>query len=310
MAISSIHIQAASSHCYAHNDRTEKVTYLVDDSSKNECNRSGKQAKSLLASFVKDAEKYRKDNGLRAIKSDTVKTVEAVVNLNAHHALADVEKLAKSIEQEFGFRAVQIAIHRDEGKSKQDKNYHAHIVMCNLTSEGKTILRAIGKDGLRKLQDITAQTLGMERGDPERKAPRLSAREYKKHAQTQDAHIQELIKAREELRLEKIKHEETLQKLLKSQNEAQGYLGMAQALKIENKALSDENTAIKAELAELKAMYDEDRAKLKASGTATQKDYQELKKAHDDLKTERVGIDKCLKELNLDKPMPERKRLA
>jgi len=164
MAISSINIQPATAHCFAHNDRSDKVTYLIDSSKENECSAPAPVAQKALVQMISEAEKYRKDNGLRAMKSDTVKAVEAVVNLNATHKLADVERLAEKIEAEFGFRAVQIAVHRDEGKSSSEKNYHAHIVMCNLTPEGKTIQRTLGRDGLKKLQDITAQTLGMERG--------------------------------------------------------------------------------------------------------------------------------------------------
>lgn len=164
MAISSINIQPATAHCFAHNDRSDKVTYLIDNSKENECSAPAPVAQKALAQMISEAEKYRKENGLRAMKSDTVKAVEAVVNLNATHKLADVERLAEKIETEFGFRAVQIAVHRDEGKSSSEKNYHAHIVMCNLTPEGKTIQRTLGREGLKKLQDITARELGMERG--------------------------------------------------------------------------------------------------------------------------------------------------
>lgn len=304
MAISSIHIQPASAHCYAHNDRSEKVSYLVDDSANNECDRNAIEARALLLSMVKNAEKYRKENGLRAMKSDTVKTVEAVVNLNAGHTLADVQKLARAIEKEFGFRPVQIAVHRDEGKDKQNKNYHAHIVMCNLTPQGTTIQRTLGKDGLSKLQDLTANELGMSRGDPLRKAPRLSAREYKKHAKVQEANEIQTKNLTERLRLEQVEHEKTLQKLLKTQKEAREYQTLAQELKIENKRLSDENTTLKEELELLKKMYDEDRQKLKASGQAKQEDYQKLKIAYEELQAEvRANkLDEALKEFQKEHP--------
>ena len=286
MAISSINIQTATAHCFAHNDRSDKVTYLVDDSAKNECDRNAKQAKALLLSMVKDAHKYRKENGLRAMKSDTVKTVEAVVNLNAGHTLADVQRLAQKIEQEFGFRAVQIAVHRDEGKDKQNKNYHAHIVMCNLRPDGTTILRTLGKNGLSKLQDLTASELKMTRGDPLRKAIRLEQKEYKLVVKKKESLEADLQKERQE-------HEKTLKKLLEAQKEVRAYQTLTHTLKMQNKALSDankalseENKSLKNELELLKAMYNEDRAKLKESGTATQKDYQELKRAYDDLKLE------------------------
>ena len=286
MAISSINIQTATAHCFAHNDRSDKVTYLVDDSAKNECDRNAKQAKALLLSMVKDAQKYRKENGLRAMKSDTVKTVEAVVNLNAGHTLADVQRLAQKIEQEFGFRPVQIAVHKDEGKDRQNKNYHAHIVMCNLRPDGTTILRTLGKNGLSKLQDLTASELKMTRGDPTRKAQRLEHREFKQVVKAQENHENQIRNLANELKKEKAEHEKTLQRLLESQKEASEHRNLAQSLKIENRALSEQNRALKEELEMLKAMYDEDRAKLKASGVARQSDYQELKRAYDDLKLE------------------------
>ena len=121
MAISSINIQTATAHSFKHNDRTDTPSYLVDSPSLNECNLGHEEAQNLLNNYVKEAEKYRKDNGLRAMKKDTIKSVEAVVNLNASHTLKDVEKLAKTIEKEFGFRAVQIAVHRDEGRTPKIK---------------------------------------------------------------------------------------------------------------------------------------------------------------------------------------------
>lgn len=186
MAISSINIQTATAHSFKHNDRTDTPSYLVDSPSLNECNLGHEEAQNLLNNYVKEAEKYRKDNGLRAMKKDTIKSVEAVVNLNASHTLKDVEKLAKTIEKEFGFRAVQIAVHRDEGKDTKNKNYHAHIVMCNLTPQGRTIQRTLGREGLKKLQDITAKELWMVRGKEGSKAERLDHKQYKAVAQERE----------------------------------------------------------------------------------------------------------------------------
>jgi len=188
MAISSINIQTSTAHSFKHNDRTDTPNYLIDSPSLNECNKTHEEAQALLESYIKEAEQYRKNYGLRAMKSNTIKSVEAVVNLNASHTLQDVEKLAKTIEKEFGFRAVQIAIHRDEGKDIKNKNYHAHIVMCNLTPEGKTIQRTLGKDGLKKLQDITASTLFMPRGKEGSQAERLDHKQYKSIAQEREQH--------------------------------------------------------------------------------------------------------------------------
>ena len=45
-----------------------------------------------------------------------------------------------------------------------EKNYHAHIEMMGLDSTGKSIKRDLSTHFFRKLQDFTAETLGMERG--------------------------------------------------------------------------------------------------------------------------------------------------
>lgn len=186
MAISSINIQTAKAHCFSHNDRSDKVTYLIDNSKENEYDRSAEEAKRLLEDYITEAEKNYYERVERKIKSDTIKAVEAVVNLNAGHTLKDVQLLAEQIEKEFGFRAVQIAIHRDEGKSVKDKNYHAHIVMCNLRPDGSTIQRTVGRDGLKKLQDITADSLMMKRGEKGSQTVRLEHRAFKAVEQTKE----------------------------------------------------------------------------------------------------------------------------
>jgi len=274
MAKSSINIQTASAHCFAHNDRSDKVTYLIDDSKLNECSASANDAKQSLELMVKAAEQYRRDHGLRAMKRDTIKAVEAVVNLNAGHTLADVERLAGRLEKEFGFRAVQIAVHRDEGKSRQDKNYHAHIVMCNLTPEGTTIQRTLGREGMKRMQDITAEELGMERGHSAEitGAKHIGHKTYKIVQQTVDSKDAEIVALRKRAE-DAEKRAEMAEKALKA---AQATIE-AQKAEIER---------LKANIDDLARMRNEDREKLKATGTATPADYSALKKAHDELKAE------------------------
>ncbi len=313
MAKSSINIQAASSHCFAHNDRSDKVTYLIDDPKLNECSTPAAEAKQSLDLMVKAAEKYRRENGMRAMKSDTIKAVEAVVNLNASHTLADVQRLAEKIETEFGFRAVQIAVHRDEGHVTEDgrkeKNYHAHIVMCNLTPEGKTIQRTLGRDGLKKLQDITAETLGMERGKSAdiTGAKHIEHRVYKivtketealqEQISRGQAYIEYVEAQKEAAELAIVPLKATIEDkdaqiiaLRKRAEEAEKRTEIAlealEAAKATIETQKGEIERLKANIDDLARMRNEDREKLKASGTATPADYSALKKAHDDLKAE------------------------
>ena len=270
MAISSINIQPATAHCFAHNDRSDKVTYLIDSSKENECSASASVAQKALAQMISEAKKYRKDNGLRAMKSDTVKAVEAVVNLNAGHTLKDVQVLAGQIEKEFGFRAVQIAIHRDEGKSVKDKNYHAHIVMCNITPEGKTIQRTLGRDGLKKLQDITASELGMERGKSSN-AKHVDHKIYRATEQEKEKLLEKIDVEQE--KTNKIKERWADDK--KSATELARELGI---IAIEN----PKNYAVVSLIPLIKAKYQEDRKQYIAEGNHSKADYDALKKERDE----------------------------
>ena len=45
------------------------------------------------------------------------------------------------------------------------KNYHAHIEMMGLDSDGNAIRQKMNRFVLSNLQDFTAQTLNMERGN-------------------------------------------------------------------------------------------------------------------------------------------------
>lgn len=57
---------------------------------------------------------------------------EAVVNLNEHHTLKDVQKLAKELEDELGFTTIQCAIHRDEGRANERDFCYCEIYMHTL----------------------------------------------------------------------------------------------------------------------------------------------------------------------------------
>ena len=157
---------------FSHNDRSEKKQpeyFLpVEFRKENEFDRNGIEAQKLLDTYIKEAkENYKKETGQKF--QGRVLNFEAVVNLNQNHTMEDLKKLNENIEKEFGFRAVQTAIHRDEGHIKDGRpiyNYHAHIVFCNLDKNGKTLLKNMTKSDLSKLQDLVSDNLQMERGKP------------------------------------------------------------------------------------------------------------------------------------------------
>ena len=205
MAISSINFQKAKAHCFFHNDRTHEPKYLVDDKSLNEFDRSAKEARKEFDAVFNERLKEAKGNR----KPDKKNSMwEAVVNLNAGHTLKDIERLSEHIEAKFGFKAIQMAVHRDEGKDRQNKNYHAHIVFCTIGVDGKQKYRAefINPKTLKELQGETAQILGMERGVKDSKTQRLEHREYKEFQRQKEvarATLGNEIKAANELYTQK-----------------------------------------------------------------------------------------------------------
>ncbi len=197
MAQSSIHIEKVTTGSFLHNDRTMKPSYLIDDSALNECSRSSQESLDQYYQLKAEAEhNYTERTGQKMQKS-TVLLKEAIVNLEAHHTLKDLQPIIKELEG-YGFTVLQSAIHRDEGFLNDDtkeKNYHAHITMFNLDPEtGKSV--KLGKNyrqELSKLQTLTANVLGMERGkvsveeeakklgvDVEKASKRLGTHTYKR----------------------------------------------------------------------------------------------------------------------------------
>lgn len=111
---------------------------------------------------------------------------EAVINLEEHHTMNDVKKVADFIKQKYHLTPTAIAIHRDEGyKDKATGevkyNYHAH-VMFYTVGNGKSQMRTIGKKALSEMQTEVANLLHMERGQVNSKTVRLNHRQYREKA--------------------------------------------------------------------------------------------------------------------------------
>ena len=210
---------------FSHNDRSEKKQpeyFLpVEFRKENEFDRNGIEAEKLLNEYIKEAkENYKKETGQKF--QGRVLNFEAVVNLNQNHTMEDLKKLNENIEKEFGFRAVQTAIHRDEGHIKDGRpiyNYHAHIVFCNLDKNGKTLLKNMTKSDLSKLQDLVSDNLQMERGKPAKETGAkhkhhtvYRAEKEKENLENENKSLKmELVKAKELQELNKELREELKQ---------------------------------------------------------------------------------------------------
>ena len=204
MATSSIHIQKSVEGAVGHNSREHfSYSVVFIDDEKNECSNSQEKAYKIYRSELeKRAEKYTARTGQKMQKS-TVTQLSSIINLEQHHTLKDLEPIKKHLEKIFDTKVYQMAVHRDEGKliSKIDgtelysgkdfylntkdnelyfdkkftqkidlkdyeivKNYHAHIEMMGLDSDGNAIRQKMNKVALQQLQTFVANELQMERG--------------------------------------------------------------------------------------------------------------------------------------------------
>jgi len=203
MAISSIHIKKAKDGSVGHNSREHFSYSIVFPDGKNEYNASLKEAYTLYRfELQKRSEAYSKRTGQK-LQKKAVTQLSAIINLELHHTLEDLEPIRAELEAQFGTKVYQMAIHRDEGKliSKSDdtefysgkdfflnhddqqlyfdqkftklvpleeyeiqKNYHAHIEMMGLDEDGNAIRQKMNRTALQMLQTFTAKTLNMQRG--------------------------------------------------------------------------------------------------------------------------------------------------
>jgi hypothetical protein len=193
MAKASIHFKAVESSSEAHNERSTKLDYNFPDLEKNN--------ESLVTDRVADRLRairaHCKAVSGRKLQSNAEPIREAVVNLNAHHTMADLKELAKVLKEKKGIQCFQIHIHRDEGKSREELNYHAHMLFdWQDKATGKTL--KLNRADLSQIQDIVASTLGMERGEMRVNSnrERLEAVEYKRKQEEHRAkEAQESVKS-------------------------------------------------------------------------------------------------------------------
>lgn len=177
MASSSVHFKKATSHSSAHNTRADIPKYLLPEEHRLE-NEYWQNEKSARQLFDDELQKATRKGGPKPKFENS--HWEAVLNLNAEHSLADVQKVVKLIEKKFNITCTSIAVHRDEGHVKEGQpiyNYHAHLEFMTYQNGQQNWRREHVKNGLSELQTEVANELKMTRGKSG--AVRLEHREYK-----------------------------------------------------------------------------------------------------------------------------------
>lgn len=102
-------------------DKDHKVTYLLDNDSKNNEYKTYRSSKDYL-SAAKLATKEKTGRSMQQKAIDNF-IQEAVLNLNEDHTIEDVEKVFKDLQKEFGgFEVFKISVHKDEGVFLETKH--------------------------------------------------------------------------------------------------------------------------------------------------------------------------------------------
>jgi len=160
----SINFKAVKSDSEIHNFRKKTFDYIWKDlTPKNEY-----WLEQKIVDRIQKIEAYCKEKSGRKLQKNALPIREAVVVIKENTTMQDLHNLSKRLEKELGIRVFQIAIHRDEGHYDKDSkewkpNLHAHLVAdWQDLQTGKT-LKHHPRD-YSKMQDFTAESLGMERG--------------------------------------------------------------------------------------------------------------------------------------------------
>lgn len=155
-----------------HNERRHEYDYIFKELSKNNESKYF-DTRNLLEIEKKCKDLYKSKIG-QTMQKKTAPLREAVVVIDEHTTMQNLEDLALKIEESIGWKPLQIHIHKDEGyvKSGNNKgghevaklNLHAHLVFnCQNQENGK--MHRITKNDLREMQTYTAEILGMQRGE-------------------------------------------------------------------------------------------------------------------------------------------------
>ena len=318
MGKASIHIQKASGGAITHNSRENYSKSVVFKDEKNELWNDKKSAFQIYREELKNRVEAYTNRTNQKLQKTAVTHLSAVVNLEQHHTLKDLENIKEELEKVFDTKVFQMSIHRDEGKIKHketgeylvsgidffyneqdnkyytkkdknkyenelniyeydiEKNYHAHIEFMGLDSQGQAIRQKMNRFVLSNLQDFTAQTLNMERGNNyqiKKSAKRLDTHEFKAEKKAEN----EVIKT---VKTEKNKVIKKAKEIINEEREEK------KELKAELETLKQENNKARAELKELGGIR-EDYSKLESLN----------KKLQEDLKNKSIDLNEALKQI-------------
>lgn len=180
MKQTSINIQPVKAGSEQHNKREKELDYVRPELSHlNRYWESDTQACRL----EKIKATYMAHTGQK-MQAKATPIREAVVVINEHVSMLNLQALAYKLQDRFGIECFQIAIHKDEGYMNAKKwtpNLHAHLVFDWTNPQtGKSI--KLNRNDMVEMQTITAEVLSMERGKSSDKK-HLNAIQFKAEAE-------------------------------------------------------------------------------------------------------------------------------
>jgi hypothetical protein len=228
---------------------------LIDTSERNSYNKTAKEAEEYYRELRGEAVHNYMKRTHQSIQGSPDKWIwEAIILLDSHHTLQDIEELATYLERKYGWQPIIIGIHQDEGhideiSGEKVYNLHAHVVFLMLNKSGIFIFkkRSFGKKAMAILQDEVAQILNMERGRSKKSTGKIhmSAKQYRQIAKERDflrIDLMQVTGERDEL-VELWLHEQKLrleyEQLLAKKNQN------IEKIKTENKRLKCENNDLR-----------------------------------------------------------------
>lgn len=303
MAQSSAHIGAVGTNSFLHNDRTQKVSYLIDDQSNNEISVNSTLAYQQFQELKLQAQNsYIKNVGQKP-QEKTEYLKEVIVNLNQHHTMKDLDKVAELFEKE-GYTILQKAIHKDEGHIEtSDKQY----IMGRTNYTPDTPNVAEFHDGkfyemkftLKEQKLKNGKTRNIKEWEKDKEIIEYE-KKYNIHAHityfTHDVETGKSIKAFGQ-GWQKSKLQTDVAELLKMQRGKVSSTAEAKRLNVEvqpkskrkstrdfRKNITESKVQTLAKLKDVQQQFKLEKERLKESGTAVQSDYKILKLEFDELK--------------------------
>ena len=216
-----------------------------------------------------------------------------------------LEEWKPCYEAMMGHKVYGIAIHCDEGEMSEDgktlltRNWHAHVLYDKTDERGKT-LRVGDKEGMRKIQDMTARIFegidATERRERARKASEergwargLDHRKFRSAMRTAKAEI-----SRQHARAETAERRAAAAEI--ERDEAEQFIGEV-ADRYGVRLTGDRDVDYRAL-----------RSALKASGVATQQDYMALRAAHEALRERAAKAEHARDDARRERDVARRER--